>query len=107
MLVYPKDRPAYSRLCRLLTIGKGRAGKGACDLGWEDLAAHGENLLAILLAYAPDVKLAAWLGRLRTDFPGRAYLALTLRHCPGDAVRIRALAEMAQAHRVPTVATGD
>ena len=32
ILVYPTDRPAYSRLCRLLTIGKSRAGKGACDL---------------------------------------------------------------------------
>ncbi|MBV8093932.1 MAG: PHP domain-containing protein, partial [Acetobacteraceae bacterium] len=50
VLVYPEDRPAYSRLCRLLTVGKARAGKGTCDLGWEDLAAQGENLVAILLA---------------------------------------------------------
>ena len=28
VLVYPTDRPAYSRLCRLLSLGKGRAGKG-------------------------------------------------------------------------------
>jgi DNA polymerase III alpha subunit len=28
LLVYPADRPAYARLCRLLTLGKGRAGKG-------------------------------------------------------------------------------
>ena len=34
MLVYPTDRAAYSRLCRLLSIGKGRAGKGGCQLGW-------------------------------------------------------------------------
>ncbi len=29
VLVYPTDRAAYARLCRLLTIGKRRAGKGA------------------------------------------------------------------------------
>src|ERR671911_1619708 len=32
LLVYPSDRSAYSRLCGLLSIGKGRAGKGACRL---------------------------------------------------------------------------
>src|SRR5918993_3731801 len=30
LLVYPTDRAAYGRLCRLLTLGKGRAGKGGC-----------------------------------------------------------------------------
>jgi error-prone DNA polymerase len=29
VLVYPTDRPAYSRLCRLLSLGKGTAGKAA------------------------------------------------------------------------------
>src|ERR671912_1190598 len=33
LLVYPTDRTAYSRLCRLLSIGKGRAGEGACRGG--------------------------------------------------------------------------
>jgi error-prone DNA polymerase len=37
VLVYPTDRPAYSRLCRLLSLGKKRAGKGQCDLAWPDL----------------------------------------------------------------------
>ncbi len=27
VLVYPTDRPAYARLCRLLSLGKKRAGK--------------------------------------------------------------------------------
>ncbi len=40
------DRPAYARLCRLLTLGKGRAGKGDCDLAWQDVAAHGDGLIA-------------------------------------------------------------
>src|SRR5215203_1962919 len=41
LLVYPTNRAAYSRLCRLLSIGKGRAGKGACRLRWEDVAEWG------------------------------------------------------------------
>src|SRR3954464_8851068 len=37
LLVYPTDRNAYRRLCRLLTIGKARAGKGKCSLDWPDV----------------------------------------------------------------------
>ena len=107
VLVYPTNRGAYARLCRLLTLGKARAGKAACDLGWQDLAAHGDDMIVILLPDAPDAALAGSLARLRTDFPGRCYLALTLRRRPGDAVRLRQLADMARLARVPPVATGD
>jgi error-prone DNA polymerase len=107
VLVYPIDRGGYAQLCRLLTLGKGRAGKGACHLDWQDLAGHCEGLIAVLLPDAPDDALAGSLARLRADFADRGYLALTLRRRPGDAVRLRQLADMAQTARVPTVATGD
>ena len=42
LLVYPTDRPAYSRLCRLLSIGKRRGGKGRCHLEWSDVTAYAE-----------------------------------------------------------------
>jgi DNA polymerase III alpha subunit len=32
ILVYPTDRAAYSRLTRLLSLGKSRGGKGNCIL---------------------------------------------------------------------------
>jgi error-prone DNA polymerase len=32
VLVYPTDRPAYARLCRLLSLGKRRAGKAQCRI---------------------------------------------------------------------------
>jgi error-prone DNA polymerase len=107
VLVYPTDRSGYAQLCRLLTLGKGRAGKGACHLDWQDLAEHGDGLIAVVLPDAPDDALAGSLSRLRADFADRGYLALTLRRRPGDAVRLRQLADMAQAARVPSVATGD
>ena len=108
ILLYPTDRAAWSRLCRLLTLGKGRAaGKGGCDLGWEDLAAHGEGLLAVLVPDEADDMLAARLARLRGGFADRAYLALTIRRRSGDAVRLHRLADLARAARIATVATGD
>jgi error-prone DNA polymerase len=107
LLVYPTDRSSYSRLCRMLTLGKSRAGKGACHLDWPDLTDHAEGLVAILLPDHPAEKLAEQLRRLRLDFGDRGYLALTLRRRPNDAVRLEELSAMARAARVPTVATGD
>jgi error-prone DNA polymerase len=107
ILVYPTDRAAYARLCRLLSIGKGRAGKGACHLEWSDLAAHGEGLIAILIPDRPDDIYRKNLRRLKEDFGANAYLALTLHRRPGDAQRLHDFSQMAHAARVPTVATND
>ena len=35
---HPMDRPAYSRLCRLLSLGRGEPAKGKCTLDWNDAA---------------------------------------------------------------------
>src|SRR5215211_7872150 len=107
MLVYPTDRAAYSRLCRLLSIGKGRAGKGACRLGWDDVAAWGEGQIVVLVPGRIDDGLGGRLRRLKSDFGDRAYLALTRRFRPNDALRLYRLEETARAARVPTVATND
>ncbi len=107
LLAYPTDRPAWSRLCRLLTLGKSRTGKGGCDLSWDDLAAGGDGLLYILLPDQPDARLAAQLARLRANAPGRAYLAGTIRRRPDEAVRLHRLAEMGRAAQTPLIATGD
>ena len=103
VLVYPTSQPAYARLCRLLTLGKSRAGKGGCELAWNDLAAAGDGMIAILCA-SPTTQT---LQRLKADFADRGYMALTVRRRPNDAVRLHQEAELARAARVPTVATGD
>jgi error-prone DNA polymerase len=107
VLVYPTDRESYARLCRLLSLGKARGGAGRCDLGWRDLAAHAEGLIAVLVPGAADKDLPPVLHRHRTTFGDRAYLALTLLRRPGDAVRLRLLEDMAQAAGVRAVVTGD
>jgi error-prone DNA polymerase len=53
LLAYPTDRAAYGRLCRLLTLGQRRAEKGQCTLFLDDVAAHAEGLIFIVLP--PDL----------------------------------------------------
>ncbi|MFD1624855.1 error-prone DNA polymerase [Azospirillum griseum] len=107
LLLYPMDRAGYGRLCRLLTIGKARAGKGACDLSWEDIVDWAEGLLAILVPDQADDRCARQLERLHQTFPGRCYLALALRRRPGDALRLQRLSDLGMTHQVPTVVTND
>ena len=103
LLVYPTDRAAYSRLTRLLSVGKARAGKGKCELAWPDLAAAAEGLIAILCTDPTPANIH----RLKQDFGDQAYVALTLMHRPNDAVRLRSIADQAAALGVPAVATND
>src|SRR5262245_7394884 len=68
LLIYPSDRPAYSRLCRLLSLGKKRAGKAKCILHWDDVASYAEGMIAVLLPDEADEECAFRLRRLRTVF---------------------------------------
>jgi DNA polymerase III alpha subunit len=52
LLAFPRDRAAYGRLCRLLTLGQRRAEKGQCTLFLDDVASHAEGL--IFIALPPD-----------------------------------------------------
>jgi error-prone DNA polymerase len=107
ILVYPTDRPAYSRLCRLLSLGKQRAGKAKCDLRWSDLVAYGEGLIAVLVPDMADEDCGFHLRRLREAFGDRAYMALTLRRRPNDQLRLHELSNLAARMRVETVVTND
>lgn len=107
VLVYPMDRAGYARLCRLLSLGKKRAGKGGCTLAWTDLAAYAEGLLAILVPDIADEDCGLRLRRLRKTFGDRAYMTLTLRRRPNDQVRLHELANLAAAQRVHIVITND
>ncbi|UOK73918.1 error-prone DNA polymerase [Ancylobacter polymorphus] len=107
VLVYPTDRDAYARLCRLLSLGKKRGGKAKCRLEWADLAAYGDGFIAVLVPDEADETCALRLRRLREAFADRAFLALTLRRRPNDQLRLWQLSNMAAAARVPIVVTND
>jgi error-prone DNA polymerase len=107
LLVYPTDKAAYGRMCRLLSVGKGRAGKGACHLDWSDLEEWHDGLIALLVPDGADATTETALARMRRIFGNRCYAALSIRRRPRDAIRLRDLAAMAAAARVPTIATND
>lgn len=107
ILVYPTDRSAYARLCRLLSFGKRRGGKAKCHLEWDDLAAYAEGLIAVLVPDIADETCGLHLRRLREIFRDRAYLALTLRRRPNDQLRIWELSNLAAQMQVATVVTND
>ena len=107
VLVYPIDRPAYARLCRLLSLGKKRGGKARCHLGWSDVVAYGEGLIAVLVPDAADDTCLIHLRRLAEVFGDRAALALTLRRRPNDALRLHELSNLAARAGVPTIVTND
>ncbi len=120
LIVYPRDRAAYGRLCRLLSIGKSaitghdlpdqspkaRIVKGECHLTFEQAAGLGEGLIA--LARAPvvldqsfEARLLAW----RQAWPDDFYLAAAPLHRGDDRARLAQLAAMASRCGAPMVAT--
>src|SRR5215471_16465523 len=107
VLVYPMDRAAYGRLCRLLSLGKQRAGKAKCRLDWSDLVGFSEGLIAVLVPDDADEVCALNLCKLYESFGDRAYMALTLHRRPNDALRLHELSNLAAQARVPTVVTND
>lgn len=107
ILLYPTDRPAWSRLTRLLSLGKARGGKGQCWLDWPDVAASADGLVAILVPDLADDRARLDLAELREAFGPRAFLALGLRRRPGDHARLRALDDLARDVGVRAVACGD
>ncbi len=114
LLCYPRDRAAWGRLTRLLTIGKGRVPHGdtseaakatnRCFLYYADLLEHGEGqTLIVVVPERLDDGFRTNLQRLQTDFRGQAYLAASRRYRGDDASRLRAMAELP----LPMVATND
>ncbi len=107
ILVWPTDRAAYGRLCRLLTLGNRRAPKGECHLDLADLLEWGEGLMLGVVPDGGRDALAATLGALRDAFPRNVRLMLRRDHGPGDHRRMAGLAALARRFGVPLAATND
>ena len=112
LLCYPRDRAAYGRLCRLLTLGQRRAAKGGCVLHMEDVTAHAEG--QVLIALPPGrlddgdgAPFEAALAALRRRHEGPLYLAVHMLYRGDDRSRLNRLAALAERHEVPLVATND
>ncbi len=108
LLCYPRDRAAYGRLCRLLTLGQRRAGKGECVLHREDLLAHAGGQLLVALPPEPWREgFEAELAGLRRAHDGPLYLAAHMLYRGGDRARLARLAALAERAGAPLLATND
>ncbi|MEQ1707261.1 MAG: error-prone DNA polymerase [Terricaulis sp.] len=109
IFVYPKDRAAYARLTRLLTIGNRRAPKGACWLDFSDFLDHAEGQQAIVtpllsLGATPDEGLRASLEAIR-ERSGAVWLAARFIFDGEDHRRLRLLKGLAEKTGARLIAT--
>ncbi|TNV13091.1 error-prone DNA polymerase [Brucella pecoris] len=109
MLVYPRDRPAYGQLCRLLTEGKQRAAiKGECHLLWADLLFRARQFqIAVFPPDEDEPDFAARLTEIAQAAPGSVWLALAMPHQGHDGRRAERTARFAAEANVPLLATND
>jgi error-prone DNA polymerase len=109
MVVYPRDRPAYGQLCRLLTEGKRRAAiKGECHLLWADLLFRARQFqIAVMPPDDDDPDFPARLSEIATAAQGCVWLALAMPHQGHDGRRAERIARFAADAGVPLLATND
>jgi error-prone DNA polymerase len=109
ILVYPRDRAAYGRLCRLLTRGKLAADKGECNLRMEDLLDFAEGqLLVLTLPHRFDSGAALKiLSRLQRSEAERIWLAASFIYRGDDKRRLSRLHRVAATARVPLLAANE
>jgi error-prone DNA polymerase len=111
ILVYPRDRAAYGRLCQLLTRGKRGEDteKGECHLDLDDLLEFAEGQLVVVMlphrfeaAKALDV-----LGKLQRSRADGVWLAASLLYRGDDRRRLVRLQRIALTAGVPLLATNE
>jgi error-prone DNA polymerase len=111
ILVYPKDREAYGRLCQLLTRGKrgDNTEKGECHLKLDDLLEFAEEqLLVLTLPHRFETsKALKVLDRLRHSRAEGIWLAASLLYRGDDKRRLMRLQRIAVTARVPLLATNE
>ena len=114
-LVYPKDRAAYGRLCRILTKGNLRAPKGECWLKLDDLLERSEGQQVVALppthSLTPDPSPAGRGGdnllRLREAFGKRLWIGASLTYGADMRGGLARRATLARAIGAPLIATND
>jgi len=129
IVVWPTDRAAYGRLCRLITLGRSRREKGECEIYWADILDYREGLIAGLILKQPRVDSEApvqdsalppfifdpsedagwlrWLNTFREGFGDNAYLLSHLHLGVDDRSKLERQMHLSKATHVPLVAAGD
>ena len=110
ILVYPRDRAAYGRLARTLTLGKRRADKGQCRLELADLAALGARQTVLLLPPRDEIYDELFINKfteLREILKAKFYLAAAPRYDGETRRHLARAARLAARAEIPMVAVND
>ena len=111
ILVYPRDREAYGRLCQLLTLGKrgDDTEKGECLLKLDDLLEFTQGqLLVLALPHRFETATASRvLKRLQQSRAHGVWLAASLLYRGDDRRRLARLQRIAGDAGVPLLATNE
>ena len=107
----PRDRKGWGNLCRLISVGRLRADKGACHLRFDDLLEWGDRLHLLLtpVQYAPTGPRGARIWEQRAQqlarrFPGHVALMMSPQYDGYDTRRFDSWAALAADLGLPTVA---
>ena len=112
LVLWPTDRAAYGRLCRLLSRGRLRCEKGQCELRWDDIAEFAAGQIAGILpqsperCQSPEGRLEVY-GRFGDLFGDRGYLLAELHRGVDDTRRVARLRDLSRRTSLPLVAAGD
>jgi error-prone DNA polymerase len=123
IIAYPRDRVAYGRLCKLLTVGNQRGEKGKPLLYFADLFGsshpasateqgppenYAQGQLFILIPNEADWGLTEQtLHQLSTLAPGRVWVAGACRFDGEDRARLNRVDQLARRHRAAMLASND
>ena len=107
LLAYPRDREAYGRLSKLLSLGKMRCAKGECDLTLSEVAANAEGIALIAIPGDDRQAFAAAFPAMCAALPGMHYVAAAHLYRGDDLARIEALDRLARANGRSILATND
>ncbi len=67
ILLFPTDRAAYGRLCRLITNGRLRMPKGGCRIAFADIEEHADGLIGIMIPQENRTAIASEDSPHRTE----------------------------------------
>jgi len=107
LLCFPKNRAAYGRLSKLLTLGNRRAPKGECHLMFEDIVAAAKDQVLVVMPPAVidaafETKLQQALRMLRLPYLGASFL-----YGSDDTARLARLSALAVRLDMRLLATND
>jgi error-prone DNA polymerase len=103
--VWPEDRAAYARLCRLLTLGKSRVAKAEFRLSLDEFLEQSDGMQ---VAIVPDIHDAGQsIDALRAALGKRLSILAWLHYDHDNPLRLQTLIDLSRAFDTPLLASND